>query len=315
MLNSAFVPDKNEDSSSRNVVLTMVRPLDPDGQPAGANTFTGTPNNLTSTAQMNNHNNQMSDNNVQVPVPATPETPPPEDEPPSIMTLNNEKPAIIETKLNAHELNNMKDKGHTNEAYEIDSLDNKSPSNGSGPGSGMGDNNDGRVRPLVPIKKLNRLDTGYFGEKGVDLSDDNFELRWLQIYFEVFPKFYQFRKQAVTLLNNVSGTIKSGQLVALMGPSGSGKSTLLDCVAGRRPYGISSGSITVTGQMDKIRIALVPQQDEFYDRFSVVETLMYASKLKNPAYNLKQHKETVNRVMRLLGLDMCENVKVLKVRI
>lgn len=39
-----------------------------------------------------------------------------------------------------------------------------------------------------------------------------------------------------TILNDVNGTFKAGQLTAIMGPSGAGKSTLMNILAGYK-YG------------------------------------------------------------------------------
>ena len=47
------------------------------------------------------------------------------------------------------------------------------------------------------------------------------------------------------LLQQVSGYIKPGQLVALMGSSGAGKTTLMDVLAQRKDSGRIQGSIMV----------------------------------------------------------------------
>jgi ABC-type multidrug transport system ATPase subunit len=53
------------------------------------------------------------------------------------------------------------------------------------------------------------------------------------------------------ILNNSSGYVKPGELVAIMGPSGSGKTSLLNVIAGRQVLSKGSsfsGSITVNGR-------------------------------------------------------------------
>ena len=47
------------------------------------------------------------------------------------------------------------------------------------------------------------------------------------------------------LLHDVTGYVKSGQLVALMGASGAGKTTALDVLAQRKNIGVVSGDILV----------------------------------------------------------------------
>lgn len=46
------------------------------------------------------------------------------------------------------------------------------------------------------------------------------------------------------LIKHLNGTVRSGELTAIIGPSGAGKTTLIECLAGRRITGVS-GEIEV----------------------------------------------------------------------
>lgn len=50
----------------------------------------------------------------------------------------------------------------------------------------------------------------------------------------------------LTVLSDISFTVRRGETVCIIGPSGSGKSTLLRCINGLVP--VSAGSITVAGR-------------------------------------------------------------------
>lgn len=68
-------------------------------------------------------------------------------------------------------------------------------------------------------------------------------------------KSYRQGSEAVPVLKGVQASLKSGEIVAVLGQSGSGKSTLLSLLAGLdRP---SSGSVLVEGQA----IEALPQND------------------------------------------------------
>ncbi len=67
--------------------------------------------------------------------------------------------------------------------------------------------------------------------------------------FEVLWKDLTYKVPQKTILNNVSGFFKSGNITAIMGPSGSGKSSLLGCISGQKKTGVS-GSITISTERE-----------------------------------------------------------------
>ena len=53
-----------------------------------------------------------------------------------------------------------------------------------------------------------------------------------------------------TILDNISGSVKPGQVMAIMGASGAGKSTFLDLLARERKRGNVSGVTLVNGRVN-----------------------------------------------------------------
>ncbi|XP_059308706.1 ABC transporter G family member 21 [Lycium ferocissimum] len=119
------------------------------------------------------------------------------------------------------------------------------------------------------------------------------------------------QKQTRMLLQAVTGTVKPGELLAMLGPSGSGKTTLLTALAGRLP-GKFSGTITYNGQQFsssmKRKIGFVTQDDVLYPHLTVLETLTYAALLRLPNKLTNQEKmEQAELVIMELGLTRCKN--------
>lgn len=90
-----------------------------------------------------------------------------------------------------------------------------------------------------------------------------------------------------TILDNVSGSLRSGQLLGLIGPSGVGKSTLLQILSGRRTRNVL-GNVHLHASKEKSfkncklnKLSFIPQNDSHIENLTVKETLIYASKLKN----------------------------------
>ena len=67
--------------------------------------------------------------------------------------------------------------------------------------------------------------------------------------FEKIDYFVHHEGKEKQLLQSVSGYVKPGQLVALMGSSGAGKTTLMDVLAQRKDSGRIEGSIMVSAAL------------------------------------------------------------------
>jgi ABC-type multidrug transport system ATPase subunit/1-acyl-sn-glycerol-3-phosphate acyltransferase len=123
------------------------------------------------------------------------------------------------------------------------------------------------------------------------------------------------RAETKTLLSDVAGVARSGELVAVMGPSGSGKTTLLTALAGGSVSG-GRGQVSVSGQMKlngetramgslvSARLAsFVSQEDCLLLTLTVHETLLYAAELQLPSSPSAARIMRVGEVLRDLRLS------------
>lgn len=144
--------------------------------------------------------------------------------------------------------------------------------------------------------------------KSAPFEQVNCSLVWSNVSYKVKEREFDFsfrqpfswtKQREKLILNNISGHVESGELVALVGPSGVGKSSLLEILAGRRVKG-TSGKVSIDLQhlkfkgihLDKSelksqesnnwnKIAFIPQKDHHLGWLTVYETLLYSSKIKN----------------------------------
>jgi ABC-type multidrug transport system ATPase subunit/ABC-type multidrug transport system permease subunit len=109
------------------------------------------------------------------------------------------------------------------------------------------------------------------------------------------------KKKGKVLIDTMSGTARSGRVLALMGPSGAGKTTLLNALGNRAPYGIVKGEITF-GQRPFVTSDLyfVPQFDEVNDNLTVYEQIELVGLLK--CSDDKDMHTRLDVVLRSLGL-------------
>ena len=100
----------------------------------------------------------------------------------------------------------------------------------------------------------------------------------------------------LTVLSDISFTVRRGETVCIIGPSGSGKSTLLRCINGLVP--VSAGSITVAGRevndprLDQraLRrdVGIVFQQYNLFPHRTALDNIMMA-----PVHVLRQDRAQV----------------------
>lgn len=90
-----------------------------------------------------------------------------------------------------------------------------------------------------------------------------------------------------SILSGVSGSVKPGQILAIMGASGAGKTSFLDILARKNKQGTVSGSTTVNGKnvsntQFKRVVGFVDQEDVLLSTLTVYETVLYSALLRLP---------------------------------
>lgn len=125
-----------------------------------------------------------------------------------------------------------------------------------------------------------------------------------------------------SVLHGVSGTVKKGKLMGVMGPSGGGKTTFLSIIcsvsADHGPQRKVDGQIFVNGRIagrwTKRLVAFVPQDDKLLSTLTVRECLMYSAILRKPGSSMNEINTKVNQTLRELNLQNVEHSQVGGVR-
>lgn len=125
------------------------------------------------------------------------------------------------------------------------------------------------------------------------------------IRFEQISKAYKTKK----VLDQITFSIKSGNLVAIIGESGCGKTTLLKMI--NRLVKPTSGTIYIDdkniGSMDEValrrRIGYVIQQTGLFPHMTVRENIELIPKLEKMSFDAIE--ENTRKLMQMVGLD-CE---------
>ena len=115
-------------------------------------------------------------------------------------------------------------------------------------------------------------------------------------------KAYRRGEEVVHALDEVSLTLRAGELVGLVGRSGSGKTTLLNVIAGWEHA--DAGTIERSGSESAVPgwdvLAVVPQKLGLFDELSVRENLEYPARLHG---RLEELRGRVDRLMEDLAIE------------
>lgn len=116
-------------------------------------------------------------------------------------------------------------------------------------------------------------------------QNSHFEIRWNNLTYQVEPKWYHKKLQVFSssasssslsdkhdlssstgkknILNNLNGSVKSGQVTAILGPSGAGKTSLLGCLTGKNKSGVSGSVQVISERREPMSICTIPQKGKF----------------------------------------------------
>lgn len=112
------------------------------------------------------------------------------------------------------------------------------------------------------------------------------------------------------ILSSILGSVKPGQIMAIMGASGAGKSTLLDILGFKLKRGSVGGDIFVNGRrMNTVGedfkrvVGFVDQEDTLMSTLTVYETVLYSALLRLPRdMSLEAKKFRTLETMQELGI-------------
>ncbi|EER00181.1 ATP-binding cassette transporter, putative, partial [Perkinsus marinus ATCC 50983] len=141
-------------------------------------------------------------------------------------------------------------------------------------------------------------------------TDVGSSLEWTHLTFAVGDK---------KILNDCSGTLRPGELTAVLGPSGSGKSTLMNVLGGRQglkgPGRSFKGAVSLNGRVEdpvhfRNRIAYVMQDDTLVATSTPKEILEFSANLRLHNQSKEEVNELVSNLLDSLKLTNCEDTVV-----
>uniref|UniRef100_A0A1B0CN52 Putative transporter abc superfamily breast cancer resistance protein n=1 Tax=Lutzomyia longipalpis TaxID=7200 RepID=A0A1B0CN52_LUTLO len=139
-------------------------------------------------------------------------------------------------------------------------------------------------------------------------------LRWEGVSYSIPRKrdsWWRIRRKAPEvrrILDDISGEVSSGDLVAIVGASGAGKTTLLAAISRRIRGNKLAGKFTINardvGRDEMTRISgFVPQSDSLIDVLTIEEHLMFICQLKYSRKMGQFHRKvTIRKILTELGL-------------
>ena len=174
----------------------------------------------------------------------------------------------------------------------------------------LGNGNDSAYKAKADMKKSS------FN----DLSKPKIQLTWKNITISAPPKGKMCKKPDETepdfiILDDLSGTVKPGQFLGIIGASGAGKTTFLNYLSGKDPSKNlkKKGQVLING-VDRSHVTYgkyvgyVQQDDVLMQTQTVRECLMFAARMKLPSDT--NYEEKVDELLESLKLSKAADTKI-----
>lgn len=122
----------------------------------------------------------------------------------------------------------------------------------------------------------------------------------------------QKKSEPKRVLNNVSATVKSGEVLAVVGPSGAGKTILLDTLTFNKGPGAPSGEILLNGvKMTREKFVesaiYVPREDNLWPSLTPQEHLDFAFNLYRPDLSPSERALEIAELLDVTGMSSCKD--------
>lgn len=133
-------------------------------------------------------------------------------------------------------------------------------------------------------------------------------LAWLNLRYEA-SRWLHYRREKVSILRRLTGSLEYHHLTGFMGPSGCGKTTLIRCLTGNMAVrsGLSSETEIYLNPLEKRRpvIGLIDRavHEMIYGQLNIGEALCYAFLFKNHCFSKQQRNEHIRSIIDELMLD------------
>lgn len=130
-----------------------------------------------------------------------------------------------------------------------------------------------------------------------------------------FRYFCSEAKPPTPILHGISAHVKPGEFLGILGPSGSGKTTLLNLIAARSAHPPQSGQILFNHRprsaRTKRKIGYVMQDDVFFSKLTVRETLNFTAQVRLPqSFSAEARERRISELLASLRLNNCQHVRV-----
>lgn len=127
-------------------------------------------------------------------------------------------------------------------------------------------------------------------------------------YYKILVEKLVYKIKGHVIIDHISFSAQSGELVSIMGPSGSGKSTLTDLISGAKKQtggGIFYNRDPLYENLEFYRhgFGYVPQDDILFSELTVFQNLYFAVKLREPFVKKERLEEKIDRVLDKLKLS------------